>query len=202
VSVASGEIVGVAGVEGAGQAELLRVMAGRLTPDAGTVSLPSRIGFAPEDRLRDALISDMTLTENFALHDAADRAGTIAWEALAVRTERLMGEYDVRAKGAAAIAGSLSGGNQQKFVLARELDGIPQALIVENPTRGLDIRAAAEVMQRLRDARDTGVAVVVYSSDLDEVLSIADRMIVCFDGRVTETVSEATSVGRAMVGLT
>lgn len=201
LAVRRGEIVGVAGIEGAGQTELLRIMAGRLAATAGRVSLPERIGFAPEDRLRDALVPSMTLVENLALHDAESRRGTMPWSRLSSRTATLLQEHDVRASGPDALAGALSGGNQQKFVIGRELDGSPQALIVENPTRGLDVRAAAQVLQRLRDARDAGVAVVMYSSDLDEVLSVADRMAVCFNGRVSMTRGDAEAVGRAMVGL-
>ena len=201
MDVRAGEIVGVAGVEGSGQHELLRVIAGRLTPGSGTVRVPSRIGFVPEDRLRDALIPAMTLVENFALKDAGTRRGTMLWTAYASRTESAIAAHDVRASGADVPAGALSGGNQQKFVLARELEGSPALLVVENPTRGLDIRAAAHVLSELRSARAAGVAVAVYSSDLEEVLSIADRMIVCFDGRITATAVDAAAVARAVVGL-
>jgi ABC-type uncharacterized transport system ATPase subunit len=202
LAVSPGEIVGLAGVEGAGQAELLRIMAGRLAVTSGDVLLPTRLGFAPEDRLRDAIIPSMTLVENFALHDSEWRHGVMPWQDLASATSTLLRDHDVRSSGATARAGSLSGGNQQTFVLGRELAGLPQALVVENPTRGLDVRAAAQVLRRLRDARDTGVGIVMYSSDLDEVLSIADRMAVCFGGRVVEVARTADAVGRAMVGLT
>jgi general nucleoside transport system ATP-binding protein len=201
VEIHAGEVVGVAGIEGSGQYELLRVLAGRLAPSAGTVRTPSRTGFVPEDRLRDALISSMTLVENFALKDTGSSRGTLAWPSYEDRATRVVREHDVRASGVHALAGELSGGNQQKFVLGRELEGSPDALIVENPTRGLDIRAAAHVIAELRSACAAGVAVVVYSSDLDEVLSIADRMIVCFDGRVTEVPVDADAVARALVGL-
>ncbi len=201
MEVRAGEIMGIAGVEGAGQHELLRVLAGRTIADSGTVRIPARIGFVPEDRLRDALIPAMTLVENLALKDAGSARGTLDWSSVETRAMRLVSEHDVRASGPDAHAGTLSGGNQQKFVLGRELEGSPQALVVENPTRGLDIRATAHVLAELRSARASGVAVVVYSSDLDEVLSIADRMIVCFGGRVTATAVEADAVGRALVGL-
>ena len=201
VAVAPGEIVGLAGVEGAGQAELLRIMAGRLVATSGEVVVPMQIGFAPEDRLRDAIIPTMSLVENFALHESEPQHGVMPWSALTDSTATLLGEHDVRSGGTAARAGSLSGGNQQKFVIGRELAGSPRALVVENPTRGLDVRAAAQVLQRLRDARDAGVAVLMYSSDLDEVLSVADRMVVCFDGRVVDVARRADAVGRAMVGL-
>jgi len=201
IDVRAGEIVGVAGVEGAGQRELLRVIAGRIAPGTGTVRLPSRIGFVPEDRLRDALIPAMTLVQNFALKDAGRRRGAMPWADYASRTETAIAAHDVRASGGRSQAGALSGGNQQKFVLARELEGSPAMLVAESPTRGLDIRAAAHVLDALRSARGAGVAVVAYSSDIDEVLSVADRMVVCFNGRLVETPVEAGAVARAIVGL-
>jgi ABC-type uncharacterized transport system ATPase subunit len=201
IEVRAGEIVGVAGIEGSGQHELLRVLAGRRAPSTGTARTPPRVGFVPEDRLRDALIPSMTLVENLALKEAASAHGTLSWNSYDARAVATVREHDVRASSVHSHAGALSGGNQQKFVLGRELEGLPDALIVENPTRGLDIRAAAHVIAELRAARDAGVAVVVYSGDLDEVLSIADRMIVCFDGRVRATPVEADVVARALVGL-
>jgi ABC-type uncharacterized transport system ATPase subunit len=201
LAVSPGEIVGLAGVEGAGQAELLRIMAGRLAVTGGDVIVPTELGFAPEDRLRDAIIPSMSLVENFALHDSERRRGVMLWRELASATTTLLRQPGGRARGAPARAGALSGGNQQKFVIGRELAGSPTALVVENPTRGLDVRAAAQVLQRLRDARDARVAVLMYSSDLDEVLSVADRMAVCFDGHVIEVARTADAVGRAMVGL-
>lgn len=96
---------------------------------------------------------------------------------------------------------ALSGGNQQKLVLARELEGSPELLVVENPTRGLDLRATAAVHARLRDAAAAGAAVVMYSSDVDELLGIATRMAVVHNGRLTESPLDRTSVGRAMLGL-
>lgn len=201
MQVRAGEIVGVAGVEGAGQYELLRVLAGRLQPRAGSVRLPNRIGFVPADRLRDALIPSMTLVENLALKEAGDARGTMPWAEYRARATETMRAHDVRAAGAFVPASALSGGNQQKFVLGRELEGSPHALVAENPTRGLDIRATEHVLGELRAARAAGVAVVLYSSDLDEVLSVADRMIVCFDGRTSELPVDAEAVAHAMVGL-
>ena len=201
LDIHSGEIVGIAGIEGSGQYELLRVIAGRVEAAAGSVRIPNRIGFVPEDRLRDALIPSMSLVENFALKDAGATRGTLAWPTYEDRANAVIREHDVRASGVHSTAGALSGGNQQKFVLGRELEGSPDALIVENPTRGLDIRAAAHVIAELRAARAAGVAIAVYSSDLDEVLSIADRMLVCFDGCVSVVPVDADAVARALVGL-
>jgi ABC-type uncharacterized transport system ATPase subunit len=201
LEIRAGEVVGVAGVEGSGQHELLRVMAGRLVPGSGRVRTPAHLGFVPDDRLRDALIPSMTLVENLALKDAGTARGVVPWRSYHDRTRTTLEAHDVRASSVDTSVGTLSGGNQQKFVLGRELDGSPAALVVENPTRGLDIRAAAHVLAEIRRARAAGVAVVVYSSDLDEVLSIADRMVVCFDGTASIVPVETDAIARALVGL-
>lgn len=111
-----------------------------------------------------------------------------------------MKRFDVRAAGPEVVAGTLSGGNQQKFVLSRELHGPPPALVVENPGRGLDVRASTEVRTQLIQARNVGVAVVAYSSDIDETLSVADRVLVVFAGDVHEVAVDRDVVGRAMIG--
>lgn len=200
MDVRRGEIVGVAAVEGAGQHELLRLLAGRLTPMRGSVIRPMDVGFVPEDRHRDALLLDAPLFENVALRGAGARRGRLSWPDFRHRTTVLMSRFDVRAAGAETSARTLSGGNQQKFVLGRELGDAPPALVVENPSRGLDFKATQAVQQALRDARDRGTAVVLYSSDLDEVLALADRVYVVHDGRVTEMIADRDAVGRAMLG--
>lgn len=200
LSVHAGEIVGIAAVEGAGQHELLRLLAGRADATAGRVVRPARVGFVPEDRHRDALLLDAPLFENTALHGAGARRGRMPWPALRERTTALLARFDVRAPGAGAVARTLSGGNQQKFVLGRELAERPDALVVENPSRGLDFKATAAVQQSLRDARAQGTAVVVYSSDLDEVLLLADRVYVMHAGAVHEVPRDRDTVGRAMLG--
>lgn len=197
------EIVGIAAVEGSGQYELLRVLAGRIVPDQGGVTLPVTIAFIPEDRHRDALVLEMSLVENIALRDLGQRRGRMPWSELQRDAETLLTDYDVRATGVDTRARDLSGGNQQKLVLARELATRPAMVVAENPTRGLDIRAAAAVQARLRAARAAGSAVVLYSSDLDEVLALADRMLVVHAGRVEEVDSPTREkVGRAMLGAT
>jgi ABC-type uncharacterized transport system ATPase subunit len=200
LAVHAGEIVGIAGVEGAGQHELLRVLAGRLTPTTGRVRIAGRLGFVPEDRLRDALVPAMTLVENFALKESGAARGRMPWNWYRQRAVATIADTDVRAEGVNSRAAALSGGNQQKFVLGRELEGNPQALVVENPTRGLDIRATAAILEQLRSARAAGVAVVLYSSDLEEVLSVADRIVVCFEGRLIAVDNDAEAAARAMVG--
>jgi general nucleoside transport system ATP-binding protein len=207
LDVHAGEIVGVAAVEGAGQLQLLRLLAGRLVASRGVVTLPERIAFIPEDRHRDALVLDMTLTENLALLGLGERHGTIPWAALERDTVAALQRFDVRAAGANARARELSGGNQQKLVFAREMGTRsngerPDAVVAENPTRGLDIRATVAVHDQLRGARDAGCAVVVYSSDLDEVLALADRIIAVHAGTIRSVERSRDAVGRAMLGAT
>lgn len=200
LDVHAGEILGVAGVEGAGQHELMRLLAGRLSPTDGTAVLPQTIGFVPEDRQRDALALSRSLVDNVLLRDAGQRHGRMRWSTERARTAALLSAYDVRGGTPLSLASSLSGGNQQKLVLARELADDPPALVVESPTRGLDVHAGAAVLDRLRAARARGIAVVVYSSDLDELLLLADRVVVAYDGRVREVPTTREAIGQALVG--
>jgi simple sugar transport system ATP-binding protein len=160
------------------------------------------VGFVPEDRHRDAILLDAPLRENVALRGLGAAHGRMPWEALRARTRELMARFDVRGPGPEAPARTLSGGNQQKLVLARELDPPPPALVIENPTRGLDLRATDAVLGRLREARDQGLAVVFYSSDIDEVLAVSDRVLAMHDGRLVASDATRESVGRAMLGAT
>ena len=201
VDVFAGEVLGIAGVEGAGQHALLRVLAGRLTPTAGTAELPRNIAFVPEDRLRDALILDFPITDNLALHGAGNRRGRFAPRSLEQRARTLLNAFDVRGGSPRTHVRSLSGGNQQKLVLARELTDAPDLVVAENPTRGLDIRATREVLNRLREAARSGAAVVMYSADLDEVLALSDRVIAVHAGVVRECEPNRDAVGRAMLGV-
>jgi simple sugar transport system ATP-binding protein len=164
--------------------------------------LPNSIGFVPEDRHRDALVLQFGLAENVALKGAGNRRGRLTLRETREHTNELLGEFDVRGGDANSAARILSGGNQQKFVLARELDGDPELLVVENPTRGLDIRASRAVHERLQGAAAAGSAVVMYSSDMDEVLSLATRVVVMHAGVAAECTRNREAVGRAMLGLT
>jgi simple sugar transport system ATP-binding protein len=201
-AVYAGEIVGIAGVEGQGQHELLRAVAGRMPVTSGTLVVPTTVGFVPEDRQRDALVLEFPLYENVALRGAGARRGRITWRRLREETRQLLTAFDVRASGDDVRASTLSGGNQQKLVLARELAAEPTALVVENPTRGLDIQATAAVHARLLDARARGCAVVFYASDVDEVVALADRVLVVAQRTVREVPRERDAVGRGMLGLT
>jgi simple sugar transport system ATP-binding protein len=186
------EIVGVVGVEGNGQRELALVMAGRLKPSEGSVHLPSGVGFIPQDRTLEGLVGSFDLTENVALalhRDEAFRSGPfLRWRALKERTAELVGRFGVRARGVGTLAGTLSGGNQQRLVVARELHAAKDLLVAENPTRGLDVAAASFVHEELSFLRriPEGPGIVLISSDLDEVLSLSDRVMVMVRGALVD----------------
>lgn len=200
-AIHAGEIVGVAGVEGQGQHELLRAVAGRIAVASGSLVAPPEVGFVPEDRQRDALVLAFPLYENVALRGAGTRRGRMAWQRVRENTRQLLDAFDVRADGEDVAASTLSGGNQQKLVLGRELAAQPSALVVENPSRGLDIQATAAIHGRLLDARDSGCAVLFYASDVDEVLGLADRILIVAQGTVREVAKDREIAGRAMLGL-
>ena len=206
LDVRAGEVLGVIGVEGAGQYELLRILAGRLEPTRGRATRPARVGFIPEDRLHDALIPELTLTENLALARAGAAHGRLPWEATRHATAEILRDFDVRADGTESPARALSGGNQQKFVVGRERHLAASALVAENPTRGLDLRASARVLDEIALAGGTPPpAVVMYSSDIDEVLAVATRVVACFDGSVRDVTPAAdpedrTPYTRALLG--
>jgi simple sugar transport system ATP-binding protein len=192
----AGEITGVAAVAGNGQRELLRAMASG-----------SGVAFVPEDRTTEGLIPALSVTENIVLGLPDDprwtRGFRVDWAAARKRTVELIAEFDIKTAGPDARVATLSGGNQQKVILARALERGPRALLAEDPTHGLDIRATAEVHSRLRRTAADGVAVVMYSSDLDEVLELADRVLVVVRGRVLEAPAGADRrrVGEMMLGL-
>ena len=208
--IRAGEIVGLAAVEGAGsgQYELLRALSGRRPVLDGTLAVPPDVGFVPGDRQRDALILDFPLYENIALRGAGRARGRLPWRGIRDHTRGLLAEFAVRAASDAVAASTLSGGNQQRLVLAREMHRslgaavATSALVVENPTRGLDLHATAAVHARLRSARAAGMAVVIYASDIDETLALADRILVLAHGTVREVPHDRDLVGRAMLGLT
>ena len=201
LTVAAGELVGVAGVEGSGQRELLRTIAGLARPLRGRLEVAAPVAFVPEDRTTEGLIGELALTDNVVLGLGRGAAwvhrGRLDWKAARERTSFLIRQFGIRASGPDAPAGALSGGNQQKLMIARALELAPRVVVAENPTRGLDIHAADDVWQRLAAAATAGAAVLVYSSDLDEVLERADRAIVVAKGTVT---AARAGAGKAELG--
>jgi ABC-type uncharacterized transport system ATPase subunit len=188
LAIAAGELVGVAAVEGNGQRELLRVVAGRLPPLRGLREVAEPVAFIPEDRTTEGLIPEMTLTENLVLGSSAAepwiRGGAIDWRLARARATALLEDYAVAAPGPWVPAASLSGGNQQRLLVGRELSKRPAVVVAENPTRGLDMRATAAIHTRLRSAAAAGAAVLFHSSDLDEVLALATRVVVARRGEL------------------
>ena len=196
LEIRRGEIVGVAGVEGNGQRELARLLAGRLAPDEGVVDLPGGVGFIPQDRTREGLITSFDLAENVALSvhdDPSFRSGPfLRWDRVRARAEALRQRYGIVAPDVRARAAALSGGNQQRLIVGRELARASDLLVAENPTRGLDVAATAFVHEELRRraehprrAAGGGSGVVLISTDLDEVLALSDRIFVIVRGRLT-----------------
>jgi ABC-type uncharacterized transport system ATPase subunit len=221
LEVRAGEIVGVAGVDGNGQTELIdaiaglhRVQAGRIVIDGEDVtdasakqSLDAGLGHIPEDRQRRGLVLDFSLAENLALHDydhtPASRYGWLFPKRLIARARTLLQEFDVRGGGPLTLAGGLSGGNQQKVVLAREIDRNPRVLIAAQPTRGLDVGAIEFVHRRLVGERDEGRAILLVSLELEEIRSLSDRILVMYEGRIVGEFPPGTSeeeLGIAMTG--
>jgi simple sugar transport system ATP-binding protein len=196
----AGEIVGVAGVAGSGAREFLHAIAGRLRPSGGTLQLPNAIGFIPEDRQHDALLMDESVATNVALHGAGMRRGWLRHREMEADAERLVRDSGIIAADVRASVSTLSGGNQQRLIAARELATRPPLLVAVNPTRGLDVVATASIQQQLRDAAADGMAVVYYTADLDELVDIADRVVVVFEGQVREVARDRDAVGRAMLG--
>jgi simple sugar transport system ATP-binding protein len=219
--VHAGEILGLAGVDANGQSELIDAIAGLRHAKSGRVVidghdrtnqsakhvLDAGVGHIPEDRHRRGLILPFSLSENFALHAYRhapnSRNGILNLRAMGARAWKLLKEFDVRGGTPSTPAGALSGGNQQKVVLAREIDGDPKVLIAAQPTRGLDVGAIEFVHRRLVEQRDAGRAVFLVSLELEEILSLSDRILVIYEGRiVAEFPPTATEeeVGLAMTG--
>ena len=199
LAVHRGEVLGVAAIEGSGHRQLLAVAAGLLRPTRGRVELPPRIAIVPGDRARDALIPDFTLVENVALRGAGDRKGRMPWRAMERHTATLIDRFSVVAASPHAPARTLSGGNQQRLVLARELSDDVDLVVADDPSRGLDLRATAFVHDQLRDVAARGAGVLVHSSDLDELLGLCTRIVVVFHGTVREASLDREVVGQAML---
>ncbi len=202
LTVRGREILGIAGVSGNGQTALAGLISGLMRPQSGKITvngteiprpdpaamIRARVGRIPEDRHHDGIIGAMSVAENMVIErlddDAVQHRGLLKRDAIRRNAERLTAEYDVRGPGVDARARLLSGGNIQKLILARVFDREPVLILANQPTRGLDMGAAAEVGRRLIEARDRGAGVVLISEDLDEVLGLADRILVIHDGEL------------------
>ena len=210
LEVRRGEIVGIAGVDGNGQRTLAAVLAGVQPPDEGEAELPPEVGWIPQDRTEEGLVGDFTITESvaLALHGRpALRSGPwLDWRGVGEAALGVMREMEVQAEGAEMVASALSGGNQQRVVVGRELLRSGSLLVAESPTRGLDVKAAAAVRARIRElaaSGDEAPGIVLISTDLDEVLELADRTLVLVRGRLVEIApGDRThrAIGRAMLG--
>ncbi len=215
--VKAGEILAIAGVQGNGQTELTEAIMGLQPRVTGSIRLngnelrrettrkvlDSGVGFVPEDRSEDGLIAEFTIAENLML-DRSDgapfvRAGTLQLDTLAAFAAEKVVEFDIRTQGIGAHAGQLSGGNQQKVVLARELSRELSLFVAAQPTRGLDVGSIEFVHNRIVATRDSGVPVIVVSTELDEVVALADRIAVMYRGGIVGIVPATTP--RAVLGL-
>ncbi len=222
LEVRAGEIVGIAGVDGNGQTELIDALTGLLRPASGTITIAGKscghhstprdmldtgIGHIPEDRQRRGLVLEFSIAENIALHDYCfepdSRWGWLYPRRLVERARRLIADFDIRGGGPRTPGGALSGGNQQKVVVAREVARNPKVLIAAQPTRGLDVGAIEYVHRRLVAEREEGRAVLLVSLELDEIVSMSDRILVMFEGEIVgEYGGDATEeeLGIAMTG--
>jgi simple sugar transport system ATP-binding protein len=202
LAVRAGEIVAIAGVDANGQSELIDAITGLRKAEKGVIRVAGRefthanartmldagVGHIPEDRHRRGLVLDFSLSENVTLHDYGEapysRLGWLHLGRMVERARRLLGEFDVRGGGPATKAAALSGGNQQKVVIAREVDRNPRVLVAAQPTRGLDVGAIEFVHSRLVEERDEGRAILLISLELEEVRSLADRILVIYEGEI------------------
>jgi general nucleoside transport system ATP-binding protein len=214
--------VGIAGVDGNGQTELIEALTGLRRADRGVIRvgglelhhastrdvLDAGLGHIPEDRQRRGLVLEFSLAENIALHDYAEppdsKWGWLFPGRLVERAGGLIKEFDVRGGGPLTPAASLSGGNQQKVVAAREIARDPKALIAAQPTRGLDVGAIEYLHRRLVTERDEGRAILLVSLELDEIFSLSDRILVLYEGEIVgrhEGQVSEEQIGFEMVGL-
>jgi len=221
--VRAGEVLAIAGVQGNGQTELAEALVGLRTPSAGTIHLgkmdithssvreviDAGVGYIPEDRSKDGLVGDFTIAENFMINRSYGPPFAKGLNIDFANRERiaaeLIGDYDVRTPSQVTLAKNLSGGNQQKVVVARELSRELNLLIASQPTRGVDVGSIEFIHERIIATRDAGKPVVIVSTELDEVTSLADRIAVMYRGRIVGIVDAKTSretLGRMMAGAT
>jgi general nucleoside transport system ATP-binding protein len=217
-----GEILGIAGVEGNGQTELVELILGLIKPQEGTVAVlgkdtakattrtirDSGVGYIPQDRSRDALLLPESLWQNRILgHQSTAPMSKGMWiskSAAQTDSERIVEQYDVRTPSIRVAAAALSGGNQQKFIVGREMSGSPDLLVAAQPTRGVDVGAQSIIWEHLLDAKEAGAGVLLVSADLDELFALSDRIAVIFSGEIVAELSPSETtpelLGLAMTG--
>jgi len=218
LDVRAGEIVGIAGVSGNGQRELAEAIAGLRPMTSGSVCIDgvelaglgpaaaraARLGYVPEERMRDGVVPEFSVAENLMLADSHKpdvvRHGMLRSSAIRAHAKELVDAFDIRTPTLDTPTRNLSGGNIQKLIMARELSGDPAALLVAQPTRGIDVAAAHYVHERLREHRARGIAILIISEDLDEVISLSDRIVVMYEGRIIGAAGPETST-REAIGL-
>ena len=216
--VRAGEVVGIAGVQGNGQTELVEAITGLRTPVQGTIQLlgtditkaspreVTELGTAhiPEDRQKEGLVLPYSISHNMVLNTyykaPFTKGNTIQEKAVLEHAVKLVKEFDVRTPSAETPVSNLSGGNQQKVIIARELSRPTKFLVAAQPTRGVDVGAIAFIHQQIIAQRDAGSAVLLSSTELDEIMQLSDRIVVMFDGKIIATV-DANSVTKEQVGL-
>jgi ABC-type uncharacterized transport system ATPase subunit len=221
-TIHAGEVMGIAGVEGNGQTELIDALIGTKNADSGTLTFlgedvtgwPTRkrreqgVGYIPEDRHRQGLLLEAPLWENRILGHVTEEPNAKGFwlkpKAAQADTRRIVEEFDVRTPGIDVTAASLSGGNQQKLIVGREMSHNPKFLIAAHPTRGVDVGAQAQIWDRIREARREGLAVLLISADLDELIGLSDTLRVIYNGRLVADADPATitpeELGSAMTG--
>jgi ABC-type uncharacterized transport system ATPase subunit len=215
--VRPGEVLAIAGVQGNGQTELAEAIMGLDTRTRGSIRLDgvelvgrsvnqvlaAGVGFVPEDRNEDGLVGAFSVAENLMLDRSDDpfftKLGTIQRGVLEEFAKERITEFDIRTQGPGQVAGSLSGGNQQKVVIARELNRELKLLLASQPTRGVDVGSIEFIHKRIVATRDSGIPVVVVSTELDEVVALADRIAVMYRGRIVGIVPATTP--RDVLGL-
>ena len=221
-AVRPGEVLAIAGVQGNGQTELVEALVGLAARVEGSISLDGAelvgrsvraildagVGFVPEDRTEDGLVANFTVAENLVLDRSDDpafsSAGTLKRAALEEFAHARIAEYDIRAQGPQTLAGTLSGGNQQKVVIAREMSRELRLLVAAQPTRGVDVGSIEFIHKRIIETRDSGVPVLVVSTELDEVAALADRIAVMYRGAIIGIVPGDTpreKLGLMMAGV-
>jgi len=218
LSVRSGEVLGIAGVDGNGQAELVEAITGLRPVESGTVSFDGRditatsrreriesgIAYIPEDRQTEGLVQDYDLVRNALLGNQTIApfvsGGFVDWSAVREHARDIVDEFDVQPRDPDAEAASLSGGNQQKFVVGRELERDPDLVVAAHPTRGVDIGSIEFIHNRLHEMRDEGLAILLVSSKLDEIQKLSDRIAVMYEGEFVDVV-DPDDVSDADLGL-